>query len=430
MDEPRTPVLSKDQRTIQTDTWQSDATSCLLESTPQPKHRFPLTRRASTRSTTSSAVRREMHVPADNASGTWQLSFYRPDRGRLHVKFAECMVTPPLVLPESEHNFAYRYGKNGRRILPPPTVTDFPLRDDFDAITVADKSVLNRASWKDETGSVYDAFEYMVRYRNVPRDSQVKSNDDGMAQREVRPPSRLKPQNSERGSDGGRKRFGGTPRLGQTELVEERVLEDGPTRTISVWREQVATDTIKQRVPPIHIPGATNGRGHRRTRSDADGQASGIPVSTRLTDGKEIISRARNMSIDRSSVRDRLVLYSTAETHICIARPRFSFEEIVRRATKWSLRANSPAITSKSATDPAGWPVEDSLSHPLSKTGEDAGCRVRELIRHELRFFDLGIIAGFVPALVIAFVRTFTRVGDSTGGAPQSTCKDARGDKR
>jgi len=66
MDEPRTPVSSTDQ-TPQPDT------NSLLESTLQ-KHRFPLTRRASTRSTTSSVVRREMHVPADNASGTWQLS--------------------------------------------------------------------------------------------------------------------------------------------------------------------------------------------------------------------------------------------------------------------------------------------------------------------------------------------------------------------
>lgn len=66
MDEPRTPVLSTD-RTPQANT------DSVLESTPQ-KRRLGLTRRASTRSTTSSVVRREMHVPADNASGTWQLS--------------------------------------------------------------------------------------------------------------------------------------------------------------------------------------------------------------------------------------------------------------------------------------------------------------------------------------------------------------------
>ena len=256
---------------------------------------------------------------------------------------------PPFPIPpESEYHFAYRYGDNGRRILPPPTVTDLPLRDDFDAITVADKSVLSRANWKDETGSAYDAFDYMTRHRSVPKDNRMRSNSDMTFQRsqpEGRRPSGLKPLVSERGSDAGRKRLGGTPRLGQTELVEERILEDGPTRTISVWREQVATDTAKERVPPIHIPESKNGKRHRRSQSDADGQVPGTPVSTRLTDGREIINRSRNMSIDRSTVRGHLLLYSR-ETHICIARPEFSFEEIFQRAVKWSLNGPGfPAIT-------------------------------------------------------------------------------------
>jgi len=205
---------------------------------------------------------------------------------------------------ESEYHFAYRYGDNGRRILPPPTVTDLPLDDDFDAITVADKSVLNRANWKDETGSAYDAFEYMTRYRCAPTESRARSNSDMTLQRsqqEGRRPSGLKLSVPERGFDAGRKRLGGMPRLGQTELVEERILEDGPKRTISVWREQVATDTAKERVPPIHIPKPTNGKRHRRTQSDADGKVAGIPVSTRLTDGREIINRARKLSMDRNS---------------------------------------------------------------------------------------------------------------------------------
>ena len=203
-------------------------------------------------------------------------------------------------------------------------MTDLPLRDDFDAITVADKSVLNRASWKDETGSAYDAFEYMTRHRSVPKDTRVRSNSDMTFQRSQqeggRRPSGLKPLTSERGPDAGRKRLGGTPKLGQTELVEERILEDGPTRTISVWREQVASDTVKERVPPIHIPGPTNGKRHRRAQSDADGQTFGVPVSTRLTDGREIINRARKMSIDRSSVRDRLspFVIRANDPHLCI----------------------------------------------------------------------------------------------------------------
>ena len=221
------------------------------------------------------------------------------------------MYNLPIPIPlESEYHFAYRYADNGRRALPPPTVTDFPLRDDFDAITVVDKSVLNRASWKDETGSAFDAFEYMTRCRSVPlspKDGRVRNNGEMTIQRprqEGRRPSGLKPSTPEKGSDTRRKRTGGTPKLGQTELVEERIIEDGPTRTISMWREQVATDTAKERVPPIHIPGPTNGRRHRRTQSDVNGQATGVPVSTRLMDGREIINRARKMSIEMSSVRD------------------------------------------------------------------------------------------------------------------------------
>jgi hypothetical protein len=71
MGEPPTPIFPTDQ-TLQTDILLLNASS-LLESTPQ-KRGFSVTRRASTRSTNSSLVRREMHVPADNASGTWQLS--------------------------------------------------------------------------------------------------------------------------------------------------------------------------------------------------------------------------------------------------------------------------------------------------------------------------------------------------------------------
>jgi len=237
--------------------------------------------------------------------------------------------------------------------LPPPTVTDFPLRDDFDPSTVADKSVLNRASWKDETGSAYDAFEYMTRYRSVPKDSRVRSNSDMASQRpqrDGRRPSGLKPLTSERGSDAGRKRFGGTPKLGRTELVEERVLEDGPTRTISVWREQVATDTVKERVPPIHIPGPTNGKKHRRTQSDANGHASGIPVSTRLTDGREIINRARNMSIEMSSPIPSSPLkksFNAQSSGLLEPVSQQSPRKVPRTLPGGSSRATSPVLSRK-----------------------------------------------------------------------------------
>jgi len=261
------------------------------------------------------------------------------------------MHVPTDNTTESEYHFAYRYGDNGRRILPPPTVTDLPLRDDFDAITVAGKSVLNRASWKDETGSACDAFEYMARYLSVPKDTRVKSNNDVTGQRQGRRPSGLKPLNSERGSDGGRlKRFGGTPRSGQIELVEERILEDGPTRTISVWREQVATDIVKERVPPIHIPGATNGRGHRRTRSDVDGQASGIPVSARLTDGREIINRARNMSIGRNSPVPNSPLkksFHLQPNGLLESTPQQSPRKVARTLPGGSSRPTSPVLSRK-----------------------------------------------------------------------------------
>jgi len=309
-------------------------------------------------------------------------------------------------------------------------VTDFPLRDDFDAITVVDKSVLNRASWKDETGSAYDAFEYMTRCRSVPllpKDGRVRSNSvtSQRAQQEGRRPSGLKPSTPERGPDTRRKRMGGTPKLGQTELVEERILEDGPTRTISMWREQVATDTAKERVPPIHIPGSTNGKRHRRTQSDANVQTTGIPVSTRLMDGREIINRARNMSIEMSSVRDRLV-FRLCEAHVFVARPELSSEAIVQCAVKRSPRADFPTIAQKGTTNPAGWWfVQSALSRSLSKARKGANHRWWKFIGDQLWGFDPGVVVGFVSTFVVAFDRIFARVGHPARGAPQSPREDA-----
>ena len=315
-------------------------------------------------------------------------------------------------------------------------MTDFPLRDDFDAITVVDKSVLNRASWKDETGSAFDAFEYMTRCRSVPllpKDGRVRRNSDitsQRAQQEGRRPSGLKPSTPERGSDTRRKRMGGTPKLGQTELVEERILEDGPTRTISMWREQVATDTAKERVPPIHIPGPTNGKRHRRTQSDANGQTTGIPVSTRLMDGREIINRARNMSIEMSSVRDRLPLCS-CEAHIFVARSELSSEAIVQCAVKRSPRADFPTIAQKDTTNFARWWfVQGTFSGSLSKASEGSSYRRREFIGDQLWGLDPRVIVGFVSTVVITFDRTFARVGDPARGASQSPREDARGYER
>ena len=241
------------------------------------------------------------------------------------------------------------------------------MRDDFDAITIADKSVLNRPGWKDETGSAFDAFEYMTRHRSAPKETRARSNSE-MAfpkSQEGRRPSGMKPLTLDRGSDAGRKRSGTTPKLVQMELVEERILEDGPQRTISVWREQVATDTAKERVPQIHVPGPTNGKRHRRTQSDAgDGKATGIPVSARLTDGRDIINRARNMS----SVRGGLPLAFTRDLTLVQPIPssplKKSFNaqsnaglleptpqqpprKASRTLTGGSSRANSPVLSRK-----------------------------------------------------------------------------------
>lgn len=247
-------------------------------------------------------------------------------------------------------------------------MTDLPIRDDFDAITVADKSVLNRSGWKDETGSAYDAFEYMTRHRSAPKETRARSNSDMTFQKsqEGRRPSGVKPMTLERGSDTGRKRSGTTPKLVQMELVEERILEDGPTRTISVWREQVATDTAKERVPQIHVPGPTNVKRHRRTQSDAgDGQATGIPVSARLTDGREIINRARNMSSVRggglalASTRDLTLVQpipnsplkksfnAQSDASLLEPAPQQSPRKASRTLTGGSIRANSPVLSRK-----------------------------------------------------------------------------------
>ena len=50
----------------------------------------------------------------------------------------------------------------------------------------------------------------------------------------------------------------------------------------------------------------------------------------------------------------------------------------------------------------------------------------RKPIGDQLRSFDLGIITGFVPTIVLLFDRTVVRIGDPTGGAPQSSREAAR----
>ena len=50
----------------------------------------------------------------------------------------------------------------------------------------------------------------------------------------------------------------------------------------------------------------------------------------------------------------------------------------------------------------------------------------RKPIGDQLRSFDLGIITGFVPTIVLLFDRTVVRIGDPTGGAPRSSREAAR----
>jgi len=166
--------------------------------------------------------------------------------------------------------------------LESPTVTDLPLDDNFDAATAARDSEVYRV-WEDDAGSAYDSVEYTRRqntFKNIyGGDGRMRRNSESLltnTKKERQPMTRN--GNGSRILDG-RYNGGSLSRVKsdgsheKTELVEHRVLEDGPTRTITVWREQVASSS-EDNVTHIDLDTQSRKHGHKRTPSGNLSQGS------------------------------------------------------------------------------------------------------------------------------------------------------------
>lgn len=90
---------------------------------------------------------------------------------------------------------------------------------------------------------------------------------------------------------------------GRNELVQRKVLEDGPERTISLWREDVAVSATASEAGVPATPSAekdTDGsevdshKGRRRKESFALGSPIGLGVPTTIPIGKETDRGARS----------------------------------------------------------------------------------------------------------------------------------------
>lgn len=168
-------------------------------------------------------------------------------------------------------------------------MTDMPLDDNFDAATVTRDSEIYRM-WEDDSGSAYDAVEYARQknaFKNVyggelraRRNSESLLINTRKESPQIGGGRVLRDNESERGSARrGLGKAGGTQ--GRTELVETRILEDGPQRTISVWRELVADSSHQEKVPHVDIDAQLSRRpsGHRRTVSGNLSHTSGSVIS-------------------------------------------------------------------------------------------------------------------------------------------------------
>lgn len=218
-----------------------------------------------------------------------------------------------------------QYGTNGgKRYRGPPTVTDMPLDDNFDAATVTRDSEIYRM-WEDEEGSAYDAVEFARQknsFKNVYHgDVRARRNSESLLVNtkkeipQIGAGRRLPTQGIESDRGGGR-------RSGRTEMVETRILEDSPQRTISVWREQVATSSQTDNVTRSELDVQSSRRlgGHRRTVSGNMSQSSGSVVS-RESRAKDVVKTTRR-SLERSV---RVAILSLNNRHTDVLRKDTKF---------------------------------------------------------------------------------------------------------
>jgi hypothetical protein len=199
-----------------------------------------------------------------------------------------------------------------------------PLDDNFDAATVARDSEVYR-SWADDTGSAFETEEYARRH-NIFKD--VHSGDIRVRRNSESLLIRNKEQIGSDATDRGKTRVGGSSdrgvlgrmksdtSQGSTELVEHRVLEDGPTRTITVWREQVAS-TSEDNVTRIDVETQPRRHGHMRTLS-GNGSQGLESLRSRDLENRDIGRNGRS-SLERNVGRLHLTnVRGTDTSHSCL----------------------------------------------------------------------------------------------------------------
>ncbi|KAI0056543.1 hypothetical protein BV25DRAFT_1562483 [Artomyces pyxidatus] len=162
-----------------------------------------------------------------------------------------------------------------RRPHPPPTTA--PLPDDFDAITVT----RGGTTVHDPADSALDIdYDDMTVEQGFGREMPLRragspTRSLGGELLGARPGLHKGKANSVAGGMGerpARKSLGGggkakAPTAGRVDLVQKKVLEDGPERTISVWREGVAKSASEQ------------GDGEGEVKSEVDSHAGRRRVS-------------------------------------------------------------------------------------------------------------------------------------------------------
>lgn len=158
--------------------------------------------------------------------------------------------------------------------------------------------------WEDDTGSAYDAAEYASRhgrnsFRNVAGGGvRTRRNSESLlinTKRDYLYGGRVDSALEQ----GGSRRGKGGAAAGRTELVEHRVLEDGPTRTISVWREEVA-ESSEDNFERTSFEQPRKLTRHRRTASGSLSHCnSSGSVISRDSKGEDVVSSARR-SLERS----------------------------------------------------------------------------------------------------------------------------------
>lgn len=219
-----------------------------------------------------------------------------------------------------------RYPATSHRV--PAAPSSVALDDQFDAMTTNVPTEFPTTEWNDEDDGRPEYEESVSGYRNYVTemermlggevDLQVagrRSSDVSVATRRarrsspevVRSPGRSRLGMDQYGDEESVRQVSG--RRASVELVEHRVIEDGPQRTISLWREKVARSSLSGTKVEEEVRSEAGSHTHRRMPSGESYRR----VTEEYTRPKE------RESYERSEVRSSSsFLYPTCKRPSCI----------------------------------------------------------------------------------------------------------------